>query len=134
MQMKQWVSVAALVLGSSAAMAGLVQPAQVLVNLNGDGSGDASGALSSARFARNKVEYIGCGLRRFDEDVSGGFVFGFCQASTAAGVVGFCQTESPVLLETIGDQDDYSFVTFNWAADGTCLRIGNSTQSFYIPE
>lgn len=39
-----------------------------------------------------------------------------------------------MLLTSIGDQDDFSFITFSWNAEGTCLGIGNSTQSFYIPK
>jgi hypothetical protein len=134
MRTKQWVAIAALALGSSAAWAGLEQPAPVVVTLNADGSGSAIGAQSTARFSKNKVEYIGCGLRRFDDGLGGGFIFGFCQASTADEVLGFCQTENPVLLSSIGDQDDYSFITFSWNAAGDCLGIGNSTQSFYIPK
>lgn len=134
MRTKQLISIAALLLlGTSAALAGLEQPAQVVVLLNADGSGSANGAQSSARFSKNKVEYIGCGVRRFDDGLGNTFVFGFCQASTADEVLGFCETESPLLIQSIGDQDDYSFITFSWNADGVCRRIGNSTQSFYIP-
>ncbi len=133
MRMKQLICVGALVLSSSAAMAGLEQPAPVVVTLNADGSGSANGAQSTARSSKNKVEYIGCGLRRFDDGLGGAFVFAFCQASTADEVLGFCQTENPVLLTSIGDQDDYSFITFSWDAAGNCRGIGNSTQSFYIP-
>jgi hypothetical protein len=135
MRTKQWISIAGLfLLGTSAALAGLEQPAPVVVTLNGDGSGSANGAQSTARFAKNKVEYIGCGVRRFDDGLGNTFLFGFCQASTADEVLGFCQTESPLLLQSIGDTDDYSFITFSWNADGECRGIGNSTQSFYIPK
>ena len=34
----------------------------------------------------------------------------------------------------ISDTEVFSFVTFSWNEDGECTRIGNSTQSFYIPE
>ena len=90
--------------------------------------------MSTARFSKNKVEYIGCGVRRFDDGLGGTIIFGFCQASTADGVLGFCQTESPFLIASIGDQDDFSFITFSWNAAGECRSIGNSTQSFYIPK
>jgi hypothetical protein len=126
---KQWIAIAAVALTSSAAWAGLEQPAPVVVTLNADGSGSANGAQSTARFSKNKVEYIGCGVRRFDS----GFVFAFCQASTADEVLGFCETDNPFLIESIGDLDDYSFITFSWGADGLCRGVGNSTQSFYIP-
>ena len=130
---KQLIAIAAVAFTSSAAWAGLEQPQPVVVTLNPDGSGSAIGAQSTARFSKNKVEYIGCGLRRFDDGFGGTFIFGFCQASTADEVLGFCETENPFLIQSIGDQDDYSFITFSWNADGQCRGIGNSTQSFYIP-
>jgi hypothetical protein len=46
----------------------------------------------------------------------------------------FCDTENPDLIQSIADQDDYSFITFSWNAAGQCDGIGNSTQSFYIPQ
>jgi hypothetical protein len=133
MQMKRLIAIGALVLGSSAAMAGLVNEFPVAVTLNPDGSGSAAGSMSTARFSKNNVEYIGCGVRRVEDGVGGVFLFGFCQASTADAVLGFCDTENPALIASIGDQDDFSFITFSWNAAGQCRSIGNSTQSFYIP-
>lgn len=49
MRMKQVISVGALILGSSAAMAGLVQSVPVSVTLNADGSGLANGNMATAR-------------------------------------------------------------------------------------
>jgi hypothetical protein len=134
MRTRQLLAIGALVLGSSVAMAGLVNEFPVAVTLNPDGSGTAAGNMATARFSKDIVQYIGCGIRRFDDGVGGVLVFGFCQASTATGVVGFCESENPALLASVGDQDDYSFITFSWNADGECLSIGNSTQSFYIPK
>lgn len=134
MRMKQLIPVAALALVSSVALAGLVIDNPVTVTLNPDGSGEATGTLSSARFSKNKVEFVGCGLRRVEDGGGGIFLFGFCQAATATDVQGFCETENPDLIQAIADQDDYSFVVFSWTADGVCRGIGNSTQSFYIPK
>ena len=134
MRTKQWIAIAAVALTSSAAWAGLEQPSPVVVTLNADGSGSANGAQSTARFSKNKVEYIGCGVRRRDDGLGGAFIFAFCQASTADAVLGFCETQNPFLVASIGDQDDYSFITFSWNAAGECRSIGNSTQSFYIPD
>ena len=132
MRLKQLISIGVLALGSSVALAGLVNEFPVAVTLNPDGSGTAAGSMTTARFSKNKVEYIGCGVRRFDDGVGGVFVFGFCQASTEDEVLGFCQTENPTLIASIGDQDDFSFITFSWDAATECQGIGNSTQSFYI--
>ena len=134
MRIKRLIAIGALVLGSSAAMAGLESEFPVAVTLNPDGAGSAAGAMTTARSSKNKVEYIGCGVRRFDDGAGGVFVFGFCQASTADEVLGFCDTENPALIASIGDQADFSFITFSWNAAGQCRGIGNSTQSFYLPK
>jgi hypothetical protein len=133
MRMKQLMGIGGLVLGSSAAMAGLVTITPVTVTVNPDSSGSANGSMSAARFSKNEVEYIGCGVRRIEDGVGGVLVFGFCQARNAAGDLGFCNTENAALIASIGDQDDYSFITFSWDEEGVCRSIGNSTQSFYIP-
>jgi hypothetical protein len=133
MKLKRLMAVGVLALGSSAALAGLVTDQPVVVTLNGDGSGSANGNMVTARFSKNEVEFIGCGLRRIDDGAGGVILFAFCQAADAANVQGFCMTENPDLIASIGDQDDFSFITFAWNAAGECRSIGNSTQSFYIP-
>ena len=120
-------------LASSAALAGLVTDQPVTVTLNGDGSGNAAGSMTTARFSKNNVEFIGCGVRRIDDGAGGVILFAFCQAADAANVQGFCSTDKPNLIASIGDQDDFSFITVSWNAAGECRSIGNSTQSFYIP-
>jgi hypothetical protein len=133
MRMKQLIAVSTLVLGSSAAMAGLVQPSPVEVTLFGNGGGIGSGDMVSARFSKDTVAFLGCGVRRI-YTVDGSFVvFGFCQARTSTGVNGFCSTEDPALVEALASISDYSFITFTWNAAGVCTAIGNSTQSIYIP-
>jgi hypothetical protein len=134
MRMKKWLAVAVLGLGSSVALAGLVTDQPVTVTLNPDGSGNAAGNMATARFSSNAVEFIGCGQRRLDDGAGGVILFAFCQAANAANVQGFCTTDNPSLVDSIGDQDDFSFITFSWNAAGECRSIGNSTQSFYIPK
>lgn len=133
MRTKPLIAVAMLGLGSSAALAGLVQDQPVTVTLNADGSGSAAGNMATARFSKNDVEFIGCGVRRIDDGAGGLTAFAFCQAADAANVQGFCTTENPGLIQSIGDIDDFSFITFSWNAAGECRSIGTSTQSFYIP-
>ena len=133
-RMKQGLAAAVLALASSAALAGLALDQPVTVTLNADGSGNAAGSMTTARFSSNNVEYIGCGVRRIDDGAGGVILFAFCQAADAANVLGFCTTENPALIASIGDQDDFSFITFSWNAAGECRSIGNSTQSFYIPK
>jgi hypothetical protein len=133
MSMKRMVAMGLLALISATASAGLEQENAVVVTLNADGSGSASGNMATARFSKNDVEYIGCGVRRV-AGAAGPILFAFCQANTADEVVGFCETEDTVLVDSIDALSDYSFITFAWNADGTCRSIGFSTQSFYIPD
>lgn len=128
------VALGVLSLFSSVAVAGLVQPANVQVVQNADGSGRASGNMVTARFADNDVEMIGCGVRVLDDGAGGTFEWGFCQATDSADVGGFCETTRPDLLASMKATSDYSFITFAWNPDGECRAIGFSTQSFYIPQ
>jgi hypothetical protein len=133
MRIKQLMAVSVLILSSSAAMAGLVQPSPVEVTLFGNGGGRATGDLVTARFSKDSVAFLGCGVRRI-YTVDGNFVvFGFCEARTSGGVNGSCSTEDPALVEALASISDYSFITFTWNAAGFCTAIGNSTQSIYIP-
>jgi len=134
MNTKHWISAAALALFSSAAAAGFLQPAPVLITVNGDGSGAAQGDMVTARFAPDTISLIGCGTRTIDDGAGGTFHFGFCQATDAAGLQGFCSTDRADLLEAMHATADFSFITFAWDVDGFCTRIGTSTQSFYIPD
>jgi len=134
MRTKQVIAVAMLGLGSSVALAGLVQDQPVTVVLNPDGSGNAAGNMATARFSKVEFQFIGCGVRRTDDGAGGANVtFAFCQAADAANVQGFCSTTNPGLVKTIDGLSDFSFITFSWTATGECRSIGSSTQSFYIP-
>ena len=127
------VFIGILVFFSAVSVAGLVQPADVIITLETDGSGSAQGDMVTARFADNDVEFIGCGIRLFDFG-SGVFEFGFCQAEDSSETSAFCSTQNADLLESMRATADFSFVTFSFDTAGECTRIGFSTQSFYIPE
>ena len=133
MRMRTLLTVGALALSSSIAIAGKLQPAPVEVTVNADRSGQAHGDMATARFSANDVEYIGCGVRKYDDGAGGATAYGFCQASDAAGVAGFCSTSNVELLDVIQNVADHSFVTFSWNSKQECQQIGISTQSFYIP-
>lgn len=115
-------------------LAGAVEPRPVEVNLNPDGSGNAQGSMSTARFSDNDVEYIGCGVRIWSQPDGSYMHWGFCQAKAADGTQSICNTEDPEMLDVMKATGDYSFITFEWDADGNCTYLGFSTQSFYIPE
>ena len=124
---------AILALFSSIAVAGFIQPAPVMVDAT---NMTALGDMWTARTADNDVEFIGCGIRVFDDGISS-LSFGFCQAGDADEVEITCFTQNQFLLDTINSASDFSFVTFGWVDDGLggaeCVRIGFSTQSFYLP-
>ena len=115
------------------AMAGQINTVRVTVTPNADGSGSAGGTLSAARNSLNRVEFIGCGFRMYNNATGGITRWGFCQATNSAGVNGFCMIENNDLLNAISGISDYSYVDFNWNAAGTCTRIAFSSQSFYLP-
>jgi hypothetical protein len=131
----RYVSISAiLAIFSSIAVAGFVQPAVVLVDLDNK---FAQGDMWTARTANNDVEYIGCGTRVTEDGVGGTFLFGFCQAGDADGNEIVCFTQNQDLLDAMKSTSDFSFITFSWVDDGLdgfeCVRIGFSTQSFYLP-
>lgn len=97
----------------------------------------AEGSQTTAKTSKNDVEYIGCGVRNFNDGINS-FRFGFCQASDAAGNAVFCDTQNPSLLEDITSISDYAYITFSWREIAPevfeCIRVGSSTQSWYLPE
>jgi hypothetical protein len=115
---------------ASAAVAGYVQPAPVMVDLT---ARIAQGDTVTARYSKNKVEFIGCGIRK-QATPGGVFTFGFCQARDAAGVQIICNSQNAELLDAISSSADFGFILFSWNEDNECTRIGFSNQSFYLPE
>jgi len=134
MKIKYGLIVAALTLVTGMASAGFVQPAEVEVDLV---NMFAFGDQHTARNAKNDVEFIGCGIRLFDDGINQ-FTFGFCQAGDSAEVQITCFTQNANLLDTMKATSDFAFITFSWRDDGfggaECTRIGFSTQSFYLPK
>ncbi len=134
MKIKILLSTAALTLLAGVAFAGLVQPAPVMVDLD---NMNAQGDQWTARTANNDVEFIGCGNRVFDDGVNS-FSFGFCQASDSEENQITCFSQNANLLDAMKATSAFAFITFNWRDDGAggaeCIRIGFSTQSFYLPD
>ena len=131
---KQSLVAGVLMLFSSLAGAGFLQPAPVVVTLNGEGSGLATGDMVSARFAPDDVTFIGCGTRVADDGAGGTYKWGLCRAGDSASVQFTCFTEHPGLVDAMQATADFSFLTFAWNEFGECTRVGFSTQSFYIPD
>ena len=132
MKLKKVVSMGALILSSSAAMAGYVASIGVTIEFSDSGGGHAYGSMSGARFSDDENEAIGCGVRRYGGNNP--HIYGFCNAIAPSGTPQVsCYTENPDLIESLATLSDYSFITFAWNADGECMSIGVSTQSQYIP-
>ena len=136
MLVKKTLILLTLMLLSVAAYAGLAQPAPVTIEYY-EGGGIASGDLITARNSENEFEFIGCGIRAFDDGAGGATDWGFCQASVEEeGTVTCFVIDNPELMEGINVLSDSSYVTFSWDDDGegnlTCNRVGASTQSFYL--
>lgn len=113
------------------AIAGSVQPFPVDVDLT---TRIANGDMVTARYSANDNEFIGCGIRKFDDGAGGATAFGFCQAEDADGERIICNTDNAELLDAISSSAAFSFVTFSWNEDDRCTRIGFSNQSFYLPK
>ena len=116
------------------ASAGVVQPAAVFVDLT---NLFAQGDQVTARTSKNEFEFIGCGIRVFDNGAGGAFSFGFCQASVSEDGTTVCITTNADLIDAIKATSAYAFITFSWQDDGfggaECIHVGSSTQSFYLP-
>lgn len=116
---------------ATSAHAGLTQPAEVDVDLV---NGAAQGDQVSARYTKDKIQFIGCGMRKRVLAAGGYFESGFCQATDAGGETITCFTTDAGLLEALRASADYGFITFSWdTATEECRRIGFSNQSFYLP-
>ena len=115
---------------TTTAFAGFKQPAPVDVDLVNQ---FAQGDMVSAQKANDDVTFIGCGIRKIQ--TGGGVVStGFCQAGDADEEQFTCFTTDPELLVATATLADASFILFAWNADGECIRIGSSTQSFYLTD
>lgn len=129
------ISAITLTLLAGFAVAGFVQPAPVDVDLD---NLVAVGDQLTARTSAGDTEFIGCGTRSFDDGLGNTFRFGFCQASDADGDEVTCFTQSGALLDEMRANSDYAFITFSWQDDGfggaECIRVGFSTQSFYLSD
>lgn len=112
--------------------AGLYQPVEVTVDLV---NRSAQGDMLTARNSDSDFTMIGCGIREILVGETATITFGFCQANSGETEEGdfTCFTQNPDVLAGINAISDYSFITFGWDENNECIRIGNSTQSFYLP-
>lgn len=130
MKFNQLLIASVIALLAVSANAGLIQPAPVDVDLE---NSTASGDMVNARFSRNDTVFIGCGTRHVANGDGTVTSFGFCQAEDDQGETFTCFSFDEELVARMSNGDDYSFITFNWNENDECVRVGFSTQSFYMP-
>lgn len=133
MKFLQKILATSLLVFSSLAIAGLTQPAPVMVDTD---NMFAQGDMVSARMSDNEFTFIGCGTRHLLNDDGTTFSYGFCQASVAEDSTVLCFSYDTALVDKMAEANDSSFITFAWNEAGDCTRVGFSTQSFYmhVPE
>lgn len=131
MKIKQLLITIAFAMLFSSVYAGLTQPADVVIDLD---NRFASGDMWTARTSESEFTMIGCGIRKISVSPTETISFGFCQANSGEDGGSFtCFTQNSDILAGINAISDYSFITFGWDENNECDRIGNSTQSFYLP-
>ncbi|MEP5764386.1 MAG: hypothetical protein ABJ308_07320 [Halieaceae bacterium] len=129
-----------LALSATTVLGGLAQPSNLVIDLDNN---FAFGDQVTTRYSKNDTEFIGCGIRSFDNGDDGTFSFGFCQAGDVDENYVICYTTNTDLLDAIRGGSDFSYLQFGWNGEsdpefgeennGTCTQIGFSTQSFYLP-
>ena len=129
MKIKQLVLGAILALTGGVAAGGQYSPAPLTIDRVIQ---VATGDMYTARLSDNAAAFIGCGIR----SPAPGYTFAFCQANDGPTDTTYvsCFTEDPAHIATIGAMDDFSWISFRWDADDNCTSVGNSTQSFYLPQ
>jgi hypothetical protein len=132
MRVKKLVSVIVMVLSSSAALPGQHNSVPVTVKLNPDGSGFASGSMSTARFSAHPLENIGCSVRGWSTG-HGDTRDGFCSARTGGGILASCYANDFKVFEAIHGISDYSIISFRWDPEGICTSVSVYTHSGLIP-
>lgn len=137
MKIRNYLSVGILTLMAGIASAGLVISRPVVIDLD---NRTATGDQQTARIADNDVEYIGCGIKVFDDGVNPIFSFGFCQAGDGNGQEILCFSQNTDLLDAMKGTSAFAWIRFSWRDSENfpnateCSSIQFSTQSFYLPD
>jgi hypothetical protein len=126
-----YIAISALMLASSAALAGLENSEPVSVDAE---ARTAEGDMATARYSRNDVEYIGCGVEHTDLGGGDTFVLGFCEARDSSGETAVCTTFSPAMIQAIATISDTSHIRFIWNELFECVQIRVETNSQYLPD
>lgn len=116
------------------AFAGAVQEWPVSISLQPDGSGQAEGTFSAARFSDSDNEFITCYVRAATTGAASAASLVWCRAIDAQGVQAYCFTENPAVAAGLHATNAFSFLLFRWNAAGECVYMGSNVGSAYVPD
>lgn len=116
------------------AYAGDVLQPQVNISVQPDGSGQAEGSVSAARFSGDDTQFIACSVRAFATGATSAESIVWCRATDAQGAQAYCYTENPALAAGLYATNAFSYVLFRWNAAGECIYMGSSIDSKYMPD
>ena len=98
---------------------------------NADGSGEADGAIGTARHEDNETSEIGCYIYKYGTSTT---VRATCYASDAAGNYRVCDTTNSALIDIIRFVGDGTWIIFDWDASGKCTSADMENASGYEPK
>ena len=123
--MKKLIFAVFLILGVSGFLfAGYTLDAPVLVVKYSDGSGFGVGAMSSARYSENDVEWISC-------SVIDARLLCYAQDASGTGINGF--SYNPEFIDTLKIMNDSSYIMFVVDSNGEITRFGIENTSALLP-
>lgn len=131
MKLRQLTIFAVSILLSFGVYAGTYLVAPVEVTDNGNGSGEAQGAMSAARLSANMDEHIGCRLRG---DVLNHRIQVQCVAADENGTQVSCLSTEPEIIAAMQAITVYSWILFKFDTSGNCTFLQTSTKSLYVPD
>jgi hypothetical protein len=112
------------------AHAGTREADATLIITKADASGEAFGALGSARNSSDTNQYIGCDVAAFSG--SGSSVH--CFARDASGNGAGCSSSDPALVQSVSSLNSDSFLHFAFSPSATCTSIRVYTYSAQEPK
>ena len=89
----------------------------------------AYGDAASARSAANPSSWIGCSVQGF----SSGSAQAICEATTAAGVTGYCFSTNPTIVQAAASGGPNSYYYFQWDTSSQCTYLYVTNSSIFGP-
>jgi hypothetical protein len=124
---RKWPSLTILLLAISGnALAGRKLSSSVVV-----AASFAQGSLGAARNSSDINQQIGCAIQA----ISGGYKTQVsCAAHDAAGHIGGCTSDDPVIIQAVSFIRSDSYLSFSWDSNKTCTMLNVWIDSAYEPK